>query len=70
MNAILAALPASWRKRTKAIVAALGALFSALAVAVPDIPDWVLVVVGILTALGVYATPAPGYTYPKDNEQP
>jgi hypothetical protein len=53
-------LPSAWRPYAKTVVASLGLILSALAVALPDVPEWVPVGVSLLTALGVYAQPNGG----------
>lgn len=63
MDKILAALPRKMRTRTKAIVAAIGAVLLALVQGMPNIHPAIVTIVAVLTALGVYAVPAPGYEY-------
>ena len=68
--ALVTLLPASWRPKVKAIVAAIGTILTVVVVAVPVLPKWASVVVAALTALGIYATPAPGYVAPVTTPPP
>ena len=64
MLALVALLPAIWQPKAKAIVAALGTVLTVVVASVPELPKWASVVVAVLTALGIYAVPAPGYVPP------
>lgn len=54
----MTSIRARWRRYRKAIIAALGAVATAVASALTDgtitMGEWALVVVAVLTALGVY----------------
>lgn len=50
-------LPEKARPYAKSLVAALGLVLSAVAVAIPQAPEWVPVALAFLTALGVYQVP-------------
>jgi uncharacterized membrane protein YphA (DoxX/SURF4 family) len=65
MNAFVAMLPASWQPKAKAVVSAIGCILAVVLVVFPVLPDWASAVVAALTALGIYATPAPGYVAPE-----
>lgn len=54
---LFALLPEAWQPYAKSVVAAIGLILSAVAVAIPNAPDWVSVAIAFLTALGVYAQP-------------
>lgn len=54
---LFALIPASWRPYAKTVVASIGLVLAALAVALPVVPDWVPVATAFLTALGVYGQP-------------
>lgn len=63
MEHVLALIPRRYHDKAKAVAALLGLIASAIVVAVPTLPPWAPVAVAVLTALGVYAVPAPGYHY-------
>jgi hypothetical protein len=53
---ILSLLPAKARPYAKTVIATLGTILATVSLSV-DLPDWVAVVLSVLTALGVYAQP-------------
>ena len=55
-NLLLPLLPAKWRPYAKSVLAALGAILTAVSL-YADAPDWVAGAIGIGTALGVWAQP-------------
>ena len=61
LDRLVSILPESQRDKAKAYVAWLGTVASIVTLVVPVAPRWLTAVVAVLTALGVYATPAPGY---------
>jgi hypothetical protein len=50
-------LPVGVRPYAKAVVAVIGVILTALVTNLDEVPQWLSVLVSILTALGVYATP-------------
>lgn len=64
LETIVKALPASWQPKAKSIIAAVVAALTIVSVAVPEVPDWVTIVLACLTVGGVYGTTAPGYVGP------
>lgn len=64
MLALVSLLPVSWQPRAKAIIGAVGVVLAVVVQMVPVLPEWASVAVAALTALGVFATPAPGYVPP------
>jgi len=67
MNALVELLPVALQSRAKALVAAVGMVLTVLSATLPDVPTWITITLGILTALSVHQVPAPGYVAPGDD---
>lgn len=66
MEEIVNLLPVKWQPKAKSVIAAIGSLLVIVVAVVPVMPKWAAAVLGVLTYLGVYHTPAPGYVAPSD----
>jgi hypothetical protein len=64
LASLVSLLPVKWQDKAKTIVAVLGLVLGAVVESLPAVPHWLAVVVAVLTALGVYATPNVGYVDP------
>lgn len=57
MNAVVNLLPTAWRPYAKTLVAVLALVLGVIVLAVPELPNWLVLVVKVLTVLGVHITP-------------
>jgi len=64
LASLVSLLPVSWQDKAKTVVAVLGIVVGAVVQSLGSVPHWLTVVVAVLTALGVYATPNLGYRDP------
>ncbi len=56
-KALQALVPARWQHAAKAVLSVYAAALTAVVAAIPDAPRWLLVVVAVSSALGVYQVP-------------
>lgn len=64
LEKIVLALPESWQPKAKAVALALGTIAGFVVLFWPNAPEWLAIVVGVLTWLGVYRVPNIGYVHP------
>ena len=66
MEALVALLPQAYQSMAKAIFGAIGITLTVLSTTLPQVPLVITIALAIVTALGIYQAPAPGYVAPSD----